>query len=390
VRICLVGQERGIIPPEKGGGIEALMTILAKGLVERGHEVSIVCGKAGDRSQLEGVIFHELGTPKLLGLRVNEVLYGIEVLFFLRVKRKSFDLIHFSSFHSGFFASVFKSQIKKPMIYTTYAHHAWDPEYEQIPSKSRVVMRLRAYMKRRVDRVVVSSLRMEEHITEYTKIARDRIRVIYEAVDGGLFSPKYGREARRTLGLDDRDLMILFAGRLVDAKGVEYVLKAVPIVKKEIANVKLVLVGAKETGTGIIPHKWLDLRKQLDIEDDVIFTGTVSYEMLAKTYSSADIFVLPTMMETFPLTIAEAMFSGLPIISTDTSDIPLVINECGIVVRQRDEVDVAKAIIRLAEDRELRERYAKRALQVARERFSIPRYIDEHEQVYAECLKGFK
>jgi glycosyltransferase involved in cell wall biosynthesis len=390
MRICVVLEGNSLLPPEKGGGIEAAIVTLVKGCTDRGHEVSIVCGKVGDRSKLEGVKFCKLKRIEFLGVKINEVLYCLEAFLFLLINWRRFDLFQFDSyqFRYLFLAFVFKSLTKRHVIYATHAHHLWDLEYEQMSLARRFNIKLRAFCKRRMDKIITPSAKIRENIIKYAKGEPSKIKAIHRAIDTDLFHPRYGKGARHTLGLDDDDFVILFVGRLVDEKGVEYLLRAAPIVKKEVDRAKFVLVGGGWTGVDIIPQGWLVLCKELNIEDDVIFTGTVSYEMLAQIYSSADIFALPTMMEAFCLAVFEAAASGLPVVCTDCADIPLLISECGIVVEKRDEVDLANAIIRLAKDKKLRESYANKARDVAKEKLSIDRFLNEHEQVYAECLEG--
>jgi glycosyltransferase involved in cell wall biosynthesis len=392
VRICIVGTW-GTIPPVKGGGIEAELAIMAQGLVERGHEVSIVCANIGDRSKLPGVGFYKLKALRLPGkganklrYEINEVLYGIGALFFLLTKRKRFDLIHINSLFPALLASLFKPLIRRPMVYALHTPYPWDVEYEQLRFRDRVSLRLKAYCVRKMCQTITPSARIRENIIKYIAAEPGKVRVIYHAVDRNLFNPKYGKEAKHTLGLSDDSFVVLFAGRLVEPKGVEYLLRAVPIVKKEVANARFVLVGGRETGTDVIPQKWLALCKELDIEDDVTFTGSMTPQELGKTYPSADIFALPTMRDIFCLTVAEAMCSGLPVISTDCADIPLFLNGCGIVVNKGDQFDLANAIIKLAKNKELRERYSKKAIAVAEANFSVERFIAEHERVCAECL----
>jgi len=108
--------------------------------------------------------------------------------------------------------------------------------------------------------------------------------------------------------------------------------------------------------------------------------------MLAKLYPSADIFLLPTLMECLSGAVCEALASGLPVVSTNTGDTALLIQQCGIVVKKRNEFDIANTIIKLAKDKELRKRYSNKALEVARKELSVERFIDDYEGVFTECL----
>jgi len=398
VNICMVGAEGAsvAIPPVKGGGIEQFTTRLANDFTAKGHQVTIACEVIGDRSQIPGVNFYRVKTARLLnklrtlgrpGARLSQFLFGLDVLLFLFAKAKEFDIIQFNSLWAAFFASVFRALLRKPMIYVVHSAYPWNLEYEHIRLGSRLVLKLRSFTKRRMNRVIVGSARITQNIMRYTGMEAEKFTVIPYATDTNLFNPRYGKRARVALSIGNSELVILFVGRLTEAKGVEYLLRAVPLVKREVVNARFVVAGSLNFD-GVIPQRWRNLCNELDIEDEVIFTGEVShYETLPKLYASADMFVLPTMGEVSPAVIGEAMASGLPIVSTDCADIPLWISECGIVVNKQDEGDLARAIIRLANDHKLREGYSKKAVEAAKI-FSAGKCANDYEQVYIECVEN--
>lgn len=388
MKLCILVEGNSVIPPVRGEGVGRVVMLLAKGLAKRGHQISVICGKAGDHSELGHIRLYKLKKTRVLGTKLNELLYTIQALIFLLVNGKKFDLVCFHACQLNYpiLAYLFKILSKRPLVYSTHMAYPWDLDYEEIPLMGRLSMRLRAYCKRKLDKVIAPSFRIKQHVTEYTGLEPSRIEVIYHGMDIDLFNPTYVKEARYTLGLSDDDLVILFVGRLADAKGVEYLLRAVPIVLKEIDIARFVLVGAESSGGDTIPQRWTALCRELKIEDQVVFTGALEHTTLAKLYPSADIFLLPTLMECLSGAVCEALASGLPVVSTNTGDTALLIQQCGIVVKKRNEVDIANAIIKLAKNKELRKRYSNKALEVARKELSVERFIDEYEGVFTECL----
>ena len=89
----------------------------------------------------------------------------------------------------------------------------------------------------------------------------------------------------------------------------------------------------------------------------VLFLGGVNHENIPELMSAADIFVLPSLSEGFPLVLVEAMASGLPVIATNVGGLPEIVKEgeTGFLVPSQDSKQLAQRIIRLIGDNELRQ-----------------------------------
>lgn len=147
--------------------------------------------------------------------------------------------------------------------------------------------------------------------------------------------------------------VVLFVGRLAEIKGVEYLIQAL----KNEKEIVLVVVGEGP------------LRKKLEEETlnaqcDVKFLGSKSHNELKHIYASADVLVVPSIsdekgaQEGLPTVILEAFAAKLPVIATNTGGIPDIVRteQTGILVSQKNEADIKRAVGKILGDAEFREK----------------------------------
>jgi len=149
--------------------------------------------------------------------------------------------------------------------------------------------------------------------------------------------------------------MVLFVGRLVGYKGVEYLIRACG----GIDDLVLVIVGDGELRgslEGMVREKGFG---------NVVFAGQITDEELPSYYAACDLFVLPsvTRQEAFGLVLVEAMACGKPVVSTDFSGMPYVVGDAGLLVGPRDDSALREAILKIARDRPLSQKLGKKAVE---------------------------
>ncbi|MFP3904196.1 MAG: glycosyltransferase family 4 protein, partial [Armatimonadota bacterium] len=149
--------------------------------------------------------------------------------------------------------------------------------------------------------------------------------------------------------------------------GHRYVLQALPTVRKEIPDLKYVIVGE-----GDYRDRLQQQVHELDLDESIIFTGRVEYDRLPAYYTMADVAVMPSYdipgepTEGFGLSYLEANACGTPVIGATTGGVPEVIDHgtSGLLVPQKDSEALAKALLRLLGDRD----YAQKLGRQGRER----------------------
>ena len=119
----------------------------------------------------------------------------------------------------------------------------------------------------------------------------------------------------------------------------------------------------------------------LDLRDEVIFTDFVPDTDLPAYYSGAEIFVLPSLYEGFGFPVLEAMACGCPVITSDTSSLPEIVSESGIMVNPTQINSLTQVMRGVLSDDKLRNELIRRGLEQAK-RFSWERAAEETLEVY--------
>ncbi len=183
---------------------------------------------------------------------------------------------------------------------------------------------------------------------------------------------------------------ILFVGRLEPRKNIPGLIKAFCSLKKHHKiSQKLVIVGMKD----ILYQEIFDTVKHLELNGEVVFTGRVDQEDLPIMYNGADLFVYPSFGEGFGIPPLEAMACGIPVITSNTTSLPEVVGDAGIMVDPHSERQLAKAMYDVLRDCRLQRKMEIRGLKQVK-RFSWDRTAEKvlkvYEEVYEESCRRKK
>jgi len=195
------------------------------------------------------------------------------------------------------------------------------------------------------------------------------------------------KEFRSKITSQDHKI-ILFLGRLVEHKGVNYLIKSIPEISTK--NVHLIIAGK-----GIMEKEWKQLTKSLGLEKQITFFGSPSHEELGWLHGISDIFVCPSIIdargntEGLGLVIPEAMESGLPVIASAVGGIVDIIkNESnGLLVPQKDPTSIAKAIERIISDKKLEKKFIENSKETLKE-FSTKIIAEKYFDLYKTLMNS--
>jgi len=229
------------------------------------------------------------------------------------------------------------------------------------------------------DMVIVVSHSTKYDLIKYLKIPENKIKVIYHGVNKNYkpLSDNEIKNIRRKYNL--KYPFILYVGGIGGQKNIPTLIKAFYKIKKLGVPYKLVLTGKKR-------WKYREIFKlvdKLNLQKDVIFTGYVPEGDLPALYNAADLFVYPSLYEGFGLPPLEAMACGTPVITSNTSSLPEVVGDAGIMVDPYDVDGLAKAMYEVLTNDGLREELRKRGLKRAK-LFNWKKCAEEHLRVYEE------
>jgi L-malate glycosyltransferase len=168
-------------------------------------------------------------------------------------------------------------------------------------------------------------------------------------------------------------------------KNVATLLRAWPKVRATSPSATLTLHGHGH-GPGGDAERWA---RQRGLTDGVVFAGSVDHSLLLAAMSDADVFVHPSLEESFGNVLVEAMARGLPLIAGESSGaVPWVVGDVGRLVDVTVEDELAGAIIDLLGDPAARERASRLGLQRARERFSQEATTRAYLRLYEQVLSS--
>lgn len=260
-------------------------------------------------------------------------------------------------------------------VVTTHHHHERLWRWRELLYRPlHSLLEFRAYLSSTLVNVPSDASR---RIVERYGLSRSRIRVTPWGVDPKRFKP--------TQSDDLPGNRLLYVGPHEPRKGLEYLLKAVALLRREGVVVHLRTVGKGSQ----VPHLER-LARELGISDAIEFLGYVEDPddvKLPRLYSQADVFVLPSMREGFGLVLAEAMASGLPVVASDISAIPEVVGDAGILVPPGNVEALARVLWMLTEDSTKRRELGKKARARVEATFTWDKVIPRIMAVYEEAIE---
>ena len=217
---------------------------------------------------------------------------------------------------------------------------------------------------RRATRILTVSESSKRDIIKYFKVSEEKVIVTYDAAAED-FRPIMEKDkiksALQKYGIDGK--YILFVGRLEPRKNIPNLIRAFHELKKwKNIEQKLVIVGMKYFRYEEI----FQCVNNLGLQNEVILTGRVEDNELPLFYNGASLFVYPTIAEGFGIPPLEAMACGTPVISSNTSSLPEVVGDAGILLDPYNIKDLAGAIYKVLSDKNLHEKMKSEGLKRAK------------------------
>jgi glycosyltransferase involved in cell wall biosynthesis len=195
--------------------------------------------------------------------------------------------------------------------------------------------------------IMADSYATKSDLVNYTKIPEENIKVAYISCDEENLFPEEDKSALKSLGIYRE--YILFLAAIEDNKNIYRILDAFNVVAEKNSYIQLVLAGKC---TDIVIKKAIAAHKY---HDRIILTGYVTDDMKRKLYSGAMFLAFPSLCEGFGLPVLEAMRCGCPVVTSNTTSLPEVAGDAGILVNPRDTDEISDAFSRVIESESLRE-----------------------------------
>jgi len=240
---------------------------------------------------------------------------------------------------SGLIGVFCKRVFRIPLVVTAHAGDVF-------PLKNTLLRSIGGFVLNNSDAVTANSRATKEAILEVNDKIKNKLDVIPMGVDIERFSSKTDGSGIRSK-FSAHGKVVLFLGRLVEKKGVGYLIEAMPDVVKNFAEAKLLICG-----DGPLRDELEKQVSEVGISENVVFVGAVSNKETPSYYAACDVFVLPSIVgskgdtEGLGVVLLEAMASGKPVIASNVGGIIDVIKdgETGLLVEQKNPKKLAEAI----------------------------------------------
>ncbi|HWQ12880.1 MAG TPA: glycosyltransferase family 4 protein [Roseiflexaceae bacterium] len=381
MRMCLFSQE-DIVRPQ--GGIGTYVRNISIALAARGHDVHVIARRrAGEPAfeQVEGVHLHRVAAPG------PPVLYS--PLYFRQAARlfralsaeAPFDVVHGNL---PLMSSWGVSAGLPPVVETVHctvreelralSHTALSQlNFNEVLTRALtpVLYQRERLLLERARRVIAVSGGLKRELVEQEGFADERVEVIPNGIDYRHFAgagPEAGATLRRALGIDPRERVILYLGRLVERKRAIDLVRALPAVRRSVPDARLVIVGRRNANAARIARETV----RLGVAAYVTQIDHVAYRDVPAYYAMADVYALPSAYEGFPFTVIEAMAAGTPVVASHIRGIDEQVTplETGLLHPVGDVAAIAEQLTRALCDRPLAARMAAAAQRMVAARFT--------------------
>lgn len=361
--------------PKVIGGTQIATFYTAKTLAKRGHEVHIITRRFKKELSFEkkgNVFLHRLHFNKKYSYTLGTIIYFIKLL--ILIKKINPEIIHAQKIKlNGCYAVLIKKILKIPCIISIRG--------------SDIYLSSNIYKQSIVKFVIKSSdliLSLCEDMKNIIQqIHSKTVIVIPNGIDSSLYKNLEKYPLRKSLGFSDNEKIILYVGRLDKIKGVIYLIKTMRILVGKIPDIKLIIIG-----DGPERKELENITNVLNLQKKITFMGFLQHNLIPKYMIASDIFILPSLSESFGIVNIEAMSGGLPIVATNVGGIPeIIINEInGFLVEPKNETKLAEKVILLLINDKLREEISNYNRKIGN-KYSWEIVVDKLEQVYKSTIE---
>ncbi|MCL5411147.1 MAG: glycosyltransferase family 1 protein [Patescibacteria group bacterium] len=394
-----------VLGGEDFGGQNVYVNKLSLELARLGFEVDVFTRRVSAEepeifSWVKGIRIINLKAGPLITLKKDFLLpymsdFLSSFLNFYQKEKISYDLIHANFWMSGLVAVEIKKILGIPFVVTFHAlgkiKKLYQKEADTSP-KERVSIEY--LVMKEADKIIAECPQDKEDLINLYGAQDEKIEVIPAGVDIKTFYPLSKVWARRKLGLDLQEKIILQLGRMVPRKGVASVISAMAqLTRQKDFPVRLVVVGGEsdKPDPKRTPEigRLTELAKSLGLEENVTFIGRRHGAELRQYYCASDVFVSTPWYEPFGLTVLEAMACGKPVIGSEVGGIKFTVknNVTGFLVPPEEPFILAEKLTTLLTNENLQERFSKNALKNVYRRFTWPTVALMMASVYEKIIR---
>ena len=357
------------------GGVETLFKNLAEGLARK-HDVTIITHSPKNAKSNETIKGVRIKRIKCLQ---NRYLFSFLAIPKAIAEAGKADVIHTTTFNGAFPAWVAARIARKKCIITV--HEVWINKWKECTSMGIIEAGLHNLLEKFLyllpfDKYVAVSNSTRKQLSGIGKKANKTVTV-YNALDYAHFNPaKHDRKSiREEYELEDKFVCLTY-GRPGPSKGIEYAIRAVPLIN--IPKLRFMFILSRDRQYAKQFKKNANLIKELGVQNRTILLEPVPHKTLPKYLRAADCVVVPSLSEGFGYTAAEACALKIPVVATRTTSLPEVVSGKYLLVNPKSSEGIATAVERVRD-----KKYNRSPLK----KFLPEKNIKGYLKVYRELLR---
>lgn len=385
------------------GGIAAALEGLAPALAKTGIEVHVItagsAGGAADEEQEKNLFIHRVDVEE----RSNDFIHWVHLLN-TQMERRADELIqrwnrapkksrkptllHVHDWLGLFAGRALKYRYRLPLVATIHA--------TEFGRNSGIYTDLQRYINRcewdlqyEAWRIIVCSAFMRGEVEYALGTPADKLDIIYNGVPEQMFEFPFDgdeRQAFRSRFAAPYEKIIYFIGRMVREKGAQVLIDALPRVRAQYRDAKLIIAGGGQR------QHLEDQAHALGVAEQVYFTGRVSDHDRDRLYKVADVAVYPSLYEPFGIVALEAMAARVPVVVSDAGGLPEVVQHdvTGTVTYTNNPDSLAWGITRVLQNPGFAHQMAAMAYQRVHTVFNWDRLAKQTAEVYDRVWSEYK
>lgn len=373
--------------PEYGGPYSVVKE-LAKFLHKRGHTIGVytTLPKGYDKSKLEKHSYID----DLVYLETDNIISRFWKTFSkqwkdLLPKMRAYDLIHIQGLYEYQTYFVYK-YVKKPYIITTYGVGMKEDRIKKGLFKKTLFLLL-------IGKKILNNAKAVQALSIYEKtdlenigINKELITTIPNGIDPNDFNdcPPRGSLFKKFPTLRAKKI-VLFLGRITIRKNLQNLIPAFSYVITKLRNAHLVLVGPDTEGYMKKVNKWI---RDYRLDDHVSYLGPLYGKDKLSILQESDMFVLPSYFEGFSVALLEAMYMGLPVVTTSKSGLTdiAVEHNAALSVTPTNRSEISSAVIKLLKNGILAHEMGENGRKLVKDKFMHDKVADRMINVYNDIV----
>lgn len=337
----------------------------------KGHEIHLISSRYSEGYE-PGVHFYPLSKTFSRSLSVFRILNGLKWLFEVKrlVGKIKPDILdaHFLTI-TGYLGYI--------SAFHPFVMSVWGSDILIEPKKSFLARWAAKIVLKKADFITCTSQYLYNAMGEYTSL--DKVKIVPFGVDCEIFKPYPEKKNGpvRTIGI---------VKALEPVYGIEYLIRAVPIIAGKFDNLKVLIVG------GGNPEPYKKLAREIHVENFIEFTGKVPHNTVSEYLARMDVFVMPSLSDSEAVSAQEAQAMEIPVIASRVAGVPEVVRDgvTGILVEPGNHIAIADAVIRLLSNDSLREKMGKQGREHVKRHFNWTDKVEVREKIYLDMINKYK